>query len=101
SMHVEVMAGLANGGESLLEAVAASADPLSAAQLDVLSDLDGALRHVVDALDHGEPCEGAAFAALVAALERAGASTVTAEEGDVAEPAAQPARSATTPAVGA
>src|SRR5207237_7168505 len=66
SMHVDVMAGLANGGETLLEAVATSADPVSAAQLDVLSDLDGALRHVVDALDHGEACGGAAFAAPLA-----------------------------------
>jgi chemosensory pili system protein ChpA (sensor histidine kinase/response regulator) len=101
SMHVEVMASLANGGETLLEAVAASADPVSAAQLDLLSDLDGALRHVVDALDHGEPCEGTAFAALVAALDRAGASSVAAEKSDVDEPAAQPARPATTPTIGA
>jgi chemosensory pili system protein ChpA (sensor histidine kinase/response regulator) len=101
SMHVEVMASLANGGETLLEAVAASADPVSAAHLDLLSDLDGALRHVVDALDHGEACEGTAFAALVAALDRAGASTVAAEKSDVDEPAAPPARPATTPTVGA
>ncbi|HKC73713.1 MAG TPA: Hpt domain-containing protein, partial [Chloroflexota bacterium] len=101
SMHVKVMADLANGGETLLEAGAASADPVSAAQLDLLSDLDGALRHVVDALDHGEACEGAAFAALLAALDDAGASTVTAEKSEVDEPAAQPARRATTPTVGA
>src|SRR5919199_1837700 len=101
SMHVAVMADLANGGETLLEAVAASADPVSAAQLDLLSDLDGALRRVVDALDHGGACEGAAFATLVAALDRAGAPAVTAEKSDMDEPAAQLVRPATTPTVGA
>ncbi len=94
SMNVEVIVSLADGGESLLEQLTLTAEPASPVQLAVLNDLDGALRHVVDALDRGEAYDAAALAPLIAALTNAQADRGARE---VPRAASVPAEIAETP----
>ncbi|HEY8286769.1 MAG TPA: Hpt domain-containing protein, partial [Chloroflexota bacterium] len=68
SVRIEPIAHLTHGGESLLERVAATAAPVSAEQLGLLGDLEGALRHVVDTVDSGEEYDSGALTALLTAL---------------------------------
>lgn len=68
SMHVDAIAQLTHAGESLLEQLATTAAPVSSTQLGLLSDLDGAIRHVIDTLDHGETYDSVAIGPLLAAL---------------------------------
>jgi len=71
SMAMPAIADLAHGGESLLEGLTLTAEPVAPAQLNVLNDLDGALRHIIDTLDHGEDYDAAVISPLLAALNAA------------------------------
>jgi chemosensory pili system protein ChpA (sensor histidine kinase/response regulator) len=68
SMDQHALVELASAGETLLEQVITSGEPVSRTQIGLLGDLDGALRHVVDTIDHQEPLDRAALTPLIAAL---------------------------------
>ncbi len=69
SMRIEVLVRLADAGETLLEQLALAAAPINAAQIGLLSDLDGAVRHVIDCVDHGESPDAKAIEPLLVALK--------------------------------
>ncbi|HVC81288.1 MAG TPA: Hpt domain-containing protein, partial [Chloroflexota bacterium] len=93
SMRIESIARLTHGGESLLERAAATASPISPAQVGLLGDLEGAIRHVIDTVDSGEEYDSSALTALLTALTSTpvdeaptGSATPTAAAPLLAEP---------------
>jgi chemotaxis protein histidine kinase CheA/ActR/RegA family two-component response regulator len=68
TMNQDTLVALASAGESLLEQVVTSGESVSRTQIGLLSDLDGALRHVIDAIDHEEPQDRTALSPLLAEL---------------------------------
>ena len=77
SMLFEAIAHLTGAGEALFEHVAVTGEPISAAQLDLLGDLEAALRHLIDAADFGEAGNTEAMAPLLAALTSTPVTTPT------------------------
>ena len=75
SMLFDTVAQLTGAGEALFEHVAVTGEPISAAQLDLLGDLEAALRHLIDAADFGEATSTDSLAPLLAALAAAPATT--------------------------
>jgi len=99
-MEMAALTTLADAGESLLETLTLTGESATPAQLDALSDLDGALRHVVDTLDRGEAYDMAPVARLVAALAGAtGAGAPSAAREGAFPPGAADAPAAPAPAL--
>lgn len=71
SMAVGAITDLTDGGETLLEWMTLHAEPVAPTQLHALDDLEGALRHALDALDHGEAPDAAAITPVLTALDSA------------------------------
>ena len=89
SMLFDAVATLTGAGEALFEQVAVSGEAISAVQLDLLGDLEAALRHLIDAADFGETAGADSLAPLLAALATAQATTPA--RGRIRQPVGRPA----------
>jgi chemosensory pili system protein ChpA (sensor histidine kinase/response regulator) len=68
ALAVEPITRVASSGESLLDHLSVAGEAVSPTHAALLSDLEGALRHLVDTLDRGEAIDVASLGPLLAAF---------------------------------